>query len=74
LIANGEPLAHFRFQAPMSLHECRAIIPRAAIDRAEGHLDLELGIDAPASPLAVGLSKDSRELGFHVRTLRMVAV
>jgi hypothetical protein len=74
LIANGEPLAHFRFQAPMSLHECRAIMPRATIDRAEGHLDLELGIDAPASPLAVGLSKDSRELGFHVRTLRMVAV
>jgi hypothetical protein len=74
LIANGEPLAQFRFQAPISRHECRAIIPRATIERAQGHLDLELGIDAPCAPQAVGLSEDRRELGFHVRSLRMLAL
>jgi hypothetical protein len=72
LIANGKQIGHFRFGAPMEVHTLRAVTPRDVLAAANGRLRHELRIDAPRSPRALGLSEDARDLGFHVRTLRMV--
>jgi hypothetical protein len=72
LSANGQQIGHFRFGVPMKTQTLRAIIPRDVIADANGRLCLELHIDAPCSPRAIGLSEDARKLGFHIRTLRMV--
>ena len=47
-------------------------LPAAALPRASGPLRIKLWIDSPASPASVGLSDDTRPLGFGLRSLKLL--
>lgn len=47
-------------------------IPRLGPADSDHALTIELSIDAPASPSALGLSTDTRQLGFALKSLQLV--
>lgn len=72
VLANGQPVAVWSFEVGHPFGPCRATIPRQAL-APEARLHLELQLDQPAAPAALGISEDIRLLGLGVRTMRLVA-
>jgi hypothetical protein len=53
---------------------CEASIPARKHGHRSGALDISFTIDAPTSPLALGMSVDARLLGLGLRKLSLCAV
>ena len=76
--AAGQEIAQWSFSldAPEA-HEpqwCEASIPARGHEDRSGALDISFAVDAPRSPLAEGISADTRTLGLGLRKLSLCAV
>ncbi len=67
---NGVAVAHWLFLAGEPLRPRTALIPAGLAARSP-ELRIVLTPDHPASPASYGLSRDDRQLGLHVASLRL---
>lgn len=70
--ANGVPLETVTGTLAHSAIDQVLDLPPAVFATAERHLTLSIAIDNPASPSALGLSEDSRVLGFGLKSMMLV--
>ena len=69
LLANGLSLGTFSFTMKQNGPKLSAIIPAKILTESQGRLKIGIVISDPASPLALGISQDSRLLGLGVSSI-----
>jgi hypothetical protein len=75
VILNGRPLQSWRFTLNAEEEEATRVLalPGTAVDEG-GYLDLEFHVARPISPLAAGISADTRELGLGLESIHLECI